>query len=414
MGCRLPRTSIRKHTYDGTVTSPSSPSLPEQGASKAHQRRPCVAIAPDSFKGSASALAIAQAMARGVREASTAVDLDIRLTPMADGGEGTLDALLDAWAVPDRTCETIDALGRATTARYGLSPEGIGVLEAAESSGLPKVSDRQLAPLAAHTYGVGQIALALLDDGCTEILLCVGGSATTDGGTGLLTALGARFLDDGGAPVPLGGGGLAQIHRIDLSGLDPRARSVRWRVACDVTNPLVGPAGAAAVFGPQKGATPQQVALLDAGLNRLADVVAAEMGIEVRDTPGMGAAGGIATLLVALFNAELVAGSALVAQTIGLREVLAGADLILTGEGRFDDQSLHGKVVDAVVANAPEGVPVVVIAGEVSVSAQAMGEHGVSAAFAAARGPRTLEQLGESVHDDVAYTAAMMTRLLGL
>ena len=404
-----------ERTYDGQVTTPSSPSVPTPAPDDvAHPRPRRVAIAPDSFKGSASALAIAQAMARGVREASTAVDVDIRLTPMADGGEGTLDALLDAWAVPDRTCETIDALGRATTARYGLSPEGVGVLEAAESSGLPKVSDRQLAPLAAHTYGVGQIALALLDDGCTEILLCVGGSATTDGGTGLLTALGARFLDDGGAPVPLGGGGLAQIHRIDLSGLDPRARSVRWRVACDVTNPLVGPAGAAAVFGPQKGATPQQVALLDAGLNRLADVVAAEMGIEVRDTPGMGAAGGIATLLVALFNAELVAGSALVAQTIGLREVLAGADLILTGEGRFDDQSLHGKVVDAVVANAPEGVPVVVIAGEVSVSAQAMGEHGVSAAFAAARGPRTLEQLGESVHDDVAYTAAMMTRLLGL
>ena len=376
-------------------------------------RRVTVAIAPDSFKGSASALEIAEAMASGVREASSAV-VDVRLTPMADGGEGTLDALLDAWAVPVRTCESIDALGRATTARYGLSPTWVGVLEAAESNGLPKVSDRPLAPLTAHTYGVGQIALALLEDGCTEILLCLGGSATTDGGTGLLTALGARFLDDGGAPVPLGGGGLAQIHRIDVSGLDPRARSVRWRVACDVTNPLVGPHGAAAVFGPQKGATPQDVAALDVGLNRLADVVAAETGVEVRGVPGMGAAGGLAALLVALFNAELVAGSALVAQTLGLREMLEGADLILTGEGHFDEQSLHGKVVDAVLANAPEGVPVVVIAGEVSLPGQVMREHGVSAAFAAARGPRSLAQLGESVREDVAYLAAMVTRLLGL
>jgi len=373
-----------------------------------------IAIVPDSFKGSVSALEVATAMARGVREASVATSLELRTCPMADGGEGTLDALLDAWGVSAQTCPTTDALGRPVTARYGLSPDGTGVVEAAEANGLPQVSDVPLQPLVADTRGVGRLAQTLLDQGAHEIILCVGGSATTDGGTGLLAALGARFLDAAGRPLPPGGGSLAALDRVDLTGLDPRARDVTWRVACDVTNPLVGPQGAAAVFGPQKGAGPDDVAVLDAGLTRLAEVVAVETGLDLRDRPGMGAAGGVALLLTALCGAELVAGSTLVAETLGLDAILDGVDLVLTGEGRFDDQSLHGKVVDAVASRTPAGVPVVVVAGEVAVPADQMYAHGITAAFATARGPRTLDELARSAADDITYTTAAVTRLLGL
>lgn len=373
-----------------------------------------VAIVPDSFKGSISALEAATAMVRGVREASVASTLDLRTRPMADGGEGTLDALLDAWGVVARTCATTDALGRPVIARYGLSPDGTGVIEAAEANGLPQVSDVPLQPLVADTRGVGRVALTLLDEGAREIILCVGGSATTDGGTGLLAALGARFLDVTGQPLPPGGGSLRALDRIDLTDLHPRAREVTWRVACDVSNPLVGPDGAASVFGPQKGATPADVAVLDASLTRLTGVVAAETGLTIHDRPGMGAAGGIALLLAAVCGAELVAGSTLVAETLGLDVVLDGVDLVLTGEGRFDDQSLHGKVVDAVASRAPAGVPVVVVAGEVCVPVAAMRAHGITAAFATARGPRTLDELTRSALDDITCTTAMVTRLLGL
>ena len=373
-----------------------------------------IAIVPDSFKGSVSALEVATAMARGVREASVATSLELRTCPMADGGEGTLDALLDAWGVSAQTCPTTDALGRPVTARYGLSPDGTGVVEAAEANGLPQVSDVPLQPLVADTRGVGRLAQTLLDQGAHEIILCVGGSATTDGGTGLLAALGARFLDAAGRPLPPGGGSLAALDRVDLTGLDPRAREVTWRVACDVTNPLIGSQGAAAVFGPQKGAGRDDVAVLDAGLTRLAEVVAVETGLDLRDRPGMGAAGGVALLLTALCGAELVAGSTLVAETLGLDAILDGVDLVLTGEGRFDDQSLHGKVVDAVASRTPAGVPVVVVAGEVAVPADQMHAHGITAAFATARGPRTLDELARSAADDITYTTAAVTRLLGL
>ncbi|WP_284251804.1 glycerate kinase [Litorihabitans aurantiacus] len=384
------------------------------------RRRVRVAIVPDSFKGSATALEVATAMARGVQRASTAAvsgDLEIRLSPFADGGEGTLDALLDAWGERPRTVATTDALGRPATARYGLSPSRTGVIEAAEACGLPQVSDRPLEPLAASTRGVGTIAAALLEEGAREIVLCVGGSATTDGGTGLLTALGARFLDRAGGELPPGGGALADLDRIDLSRLDPRARTVTWRVACDVTNPLCGERGAAAVFGPQKGATPADVARLDAGLARLAAVVAAEVGLDadaLAQRPGTGAAGGMPLLLTAVLGAELVPGSELVAQTLGLADVLAGADLVLTGEGRFDEQSLHGKVVDAVARHAPAGAAVVVIAGEVALDDEAVHAHGVTAALATARGPRTLPELSATVADDVEAAAAAVVRLMGL
>ncbi|GAA1712063.1 glycerate kinase [Isoptericola hypogeus] len=372
-----------------------------------------VVVAPDSFKGSASATQVAHALAAGARsalgEAAT-----IRAIPFADGGEGTLDAVLDAWGVVPGTAATTDALGRAVTARYGVSPDGRTVLvEAAEAYGLPLVADG-LRPLEATSHGVGTLVLAALDGAPTaeEVVLFVGGSATTDGGAGLLEALGARFLDGAGSPVPPGGGGLRELARVDASRLHTRARDLRWRIACDVDNPLLGARGAAAVFGPQKGATSGDVAALEAGLARFADALAAATGSDVRDLPGAGASGGLPAGLSAVLGAELVPGGILVAEAVGLDAALADVDLVLTGEGRLDEQSLHGKVVDTVVRLAGPGAIVVVVAGGVELSPAQVAAAGIAAAFSIAPGPRTLAELSRDALVELEHTAAHACRLV--
>ncbi|MEU3017207.1 glycerate kinase [Nocardiopsis sp. NPDC007018] len=374
-----------------------------------------VVVIPDSFKGSASAVQVAEAMARGVRDAYADRGLPVSVTtlPFADGGEGTLDALLGAWGTEPLSVETTDALGRPTRARFGVSPDGTtGVIEAAEANGLPGVADVPLRPRAASSRGVGRIVTELLDRGVVEILLCIGGSASTDGGTGMLSALGVRFLDADGAELSDGGGRLGDLASLDLDRLDPRARSVRWRVACDVTNPLVGPRGAAAVFGPQKGADPEDVRVLDAGLDRLAEVLAKSTGDDLRDVPGMGAAGGMPVTLSALLGAEVLPGSRMVAEVLGAQELLSRADLVLTGEGRFDSQSLGGKVVDAVRRLTPENVPVVVIAGSVSVGPDELRRSGITAAFSIAQGPRTLDEMRDGAVSAITWTAFNCCRVI--
>ncbi|WP_104082111.1 glycerate kinase [Cryobacterium sp. Y11] len=367
-------------------------------------------IAPDSFKGSLSAADAADAMAAGARGACLALGLSeaqLTICPMADGGEGTLDAIAMVWGVTPRSLLTVDALGRSRKARYTTSADGlIGLIEAAESNGLPLVADAAPQPQRADTFGVGLLALELLEQNVEEILVCVGGSASTDGGTGLLAGLGARFLDAAGTPVAPGGAGLARIASIDLSELHPRARSVRWRLAVDVNNPLCGPTGAAAVFGPQKGAQPRDIAGLDAGLAHLAAIVLDMTGEDMTDRPGAGAAGGMPATLVPLLRAELVPGSALVADAVGLPHKMANADLVLTGEGSFDSQSLGGKVAVAVARLAPAGCPVVVIAGRVALSAADTAASGVTAAFSIAGGPATLDDLQQNAAARVRETTA--------
>ncbi|HEY1133145.1 MAG TPA: glycerate kinase [Nocardioides sp.] len=383
--------------------------------------RPRVVVVPDSFKGSVTAREVADAMAEGVRAAARSlatdptaeVEPEIRTLPFADGGEGTLDALLGAWSVAARTTAATDALGRPVEARYGVSPDGsTAVVEAAEANGLPQVSDVPLQPLAATTRGVGALVRAALADGCTEVLLCIGGSATTDGGTGLLSALGARFLDADGVDLPDGGGDLARLDRIDTSGLDPRATEVRWRIACDVTNPLVGERGAAAVFGPQKGATPDDVTTLDTGLRRLAAVLAAQTGMDVATTPGTGAAGGMPAGLCALLGAEIAPGGEIVADTLGLPALLSDADLVITGEGRLDAQSFSGKVVDTVRRLTPAGVPVLVVAGAVEASDEELVAAGITGAFSIASGPASLDDLRAGAAAAITRTTTQVVRVL--
>ncbi|MGY2080609.1 glycerate kinase [Modestobacter sp. SYSU DS0657] len=318
-----------------------------------------VVLAPDSFKGTLDAAAAAEALAAGWRRRRP--DDDVRTVPLADGGEGTLEAL--GHDLPDaawRTAAVTGPDGRPVDAAWLLRPDGTAVVEMARAAGLPLLAEPD--PLGATTRGLGQLLAAVVADPAVErVVLTLGGSATTDGGTGALAALGARFTDVEGADLPPGGGALARLAAVDLSGLvPPPPGGVQCLV--DVTAPLLGPLGAAGQFGPQKGADPAQVAALDAGLARLADLLGGD-----RDAPGAGAAGGTAYGFAVAWGAEFVSGATAVADAAGLDDALAGADLVVTGEGQFDAQSLRGKVVGNLLDRAAvAGVPVAVVAGRVA------------------------------------------------
>ncbi|MEU4364234.1 glycerate kinase [Promicromonospora sp. NPDC023987] len=374
-----------------------------------------IVVCPDSFKGSLSAAEVASAVADGVLDA--APDAVVTRLPMADGGEGTLDALLAVWGAAALITETVDAIGRPTTARWAVSPDGrTAVVELAEASGLPGVSDAPLQPLHASTRGTGDVARAALDAGVAEILVCLGGSASTDGGSGILTGLGARLLDAAGEQVPDGGEGLASVAALDLSGLHPRAREVRWRLAVDVTNPLVGEHGAAHVFGPQKGARDGAAEFLDDALRHWSDVLERETGAAVADVPGAGAAGGVPAGLIAVLGAETTPGAVLVAEAVGLPAALADADLVITGEGSFDSQSVNGKVADGVAqlaAASPTRPPVVVVAGQVLLPEAQARAAGIAAAFSIAPGPVELDDLIARTAPRLRDLAAAVTSLVG-
>lgn len=372
-----------------------------------------VAIVPDSFKGSARASEVAAAMAEGFAKgaASRACEVEITAVPFADGGEGTLEALIDVWGTEAIEVQTTDALGRRVLSRLGLSADQqIAIVEAAEAAGLPQVSDVARQPLDATTYGLGALVAHALDLGVSQIILCLGGSATTDGGTGLLSALGAKFVDANGDQLPAGGGALENLASIDISELDPRAATVQWQIACDVTNPLLGAKGAAAIFGPQKGASQAQVDHLDGALGQLAEVLEAATGRVLREQPGMGAAGGLALSLGSYFDVELVPGWELVAKVLGAHEILDGADVVLTGEGRLDSQSLNGKVVSGVLAASGPGCDVIVIAGSVDLDGAQLEESGILAAYSIAPGPATLAELSADALALVQRTAFSVAR----
>jgi glycerate kinase len=331
-----------------------------------------VVIAPDSFKECLSAGDVAEALAAGVRVADGSAEID--LCPMADGGEGTVGAMVAATGGQVRVAAVTGPMGEAVRASFGLlgTPAGsraalTAVIEMAAASGLAFVEPARRNPMLASTRGTGELILAALDAGAEEVLIGIGGSATVDGGCGCAQALGVRFIDAAGRCLQpgLGGGGLMNIRHVDLSGRDARLAAARIRIACDVTNPLTGPDGAAAVYGPQKGATPVMVALLEAGLANLAEVIRCDLGLDVEHLAGAGAAGGLGAGLVAFAGGRLQRGVEVVAGAVGLARRLEGADLCVTGEGRFDRQSLSGKTAVGVARlAAAAGVPVVCIPGQ--------------------------------------------------
>ncbi len=356
-----------------------------------------IVIAPDSFKESLSALEVARAIETGFR--AHFPDAEIVCVPVADGGEGTVDAMVAATLGSRRDVAVRGPLGTPVSAFYGLTGDGAtAVIEMAAASGLMLVPTAARNPLITTSYGTGELIRAALDAGARHLILGIGGSATNDAGAGMLQALGARLLDAEGAELPPGGGALARLAHIDRSGIDPRLATCRIEVACDVDNPLTGSRGASAVFGPQKGATPTMVAQLDANLRHFADVVRRDLGAEVEDVPGAGAAGGMGAALIAFLGAALQSGVDIVTRAVGLEAQLADADLVITGEGRIDSQTPHGKTPIGVARLAKRhGKPVIGIAGCLGAEVEVVHAHGIDAVFAAVARPCTLpEALAEA------------------
>ncbi|GAA2198389.1 glycerate kinase [Streptomyces bangladeshensis] len=339
-----------------------------------------VLIAADKFKGSLTAVQVAERVTAGLRR--VVPDLRVEALPVADGGDGTVDAAVAA-GFERREVRVAGPLGQEVTAAFALR-DGTAVVEMAEASGLQRLPAGVFAPLTASTYGSGELLRAALDAGARTIVFGVGGSATTDGGAGMLSALGARFLTEEGEPVPPGGGGLAGLARADLSGLDPRLSSVELVLASDVDNPLTGPKGAPAVYGPQKGASPDDVATLDAALAHFAKVLEAEAGpraAQYAASPGAGAAGGIGYGAL-LLGARFRPGIEVMLDVLGFAPALERASLVITGEGSLDEQTLHGKAPAGVAAAArAAGRTVVAVCGRLALPAEALLRAGISRAY---------------------------------
>lgn len=364
---------------------------------------PRVVIAPDKFKGCLTAEAVARAIADGVLRAAPGASID--LAPVADGGEGTVETLLAAMGGEKVAVEVAGPLGEPREATFGILADGrTAVMEMAEASGLRLVPRDRRDPGAATTRGTGDLIRAALDRGASRIILGIGGSATNDGGLGMAQALGVEFLDAEGRPI--GGGGLAleRLASIDAAGLDPRLGGVEMIVACDVDNPLCGPRGASAVYGPQKGADPALVERLDRALANLDRVIRRDLGKSVGEVPGAGAAGGLGAGLMAFAGAKLRPGAEMLLGAIGLADRLAGADLCISGEGALDASTAYGKVVAGVAGLAEAaGVPLIALAGSIGEGADAVHARGVAAYFGIAPGPITLDE-------SVARAAGLLER----
>ena len=373
-----------------------------------------IVIAPDSFKESLTAEVAARAMAAGFREAWP--DAEIVMLPMADGGEGTTEAVVSATGGRMVGVTATGPLGRPVECAYGVTADGwTAVVELAAASGLERLAVAERNPLATTSFGTGELMMAALACGPKRMLLGLGGSATVDGGVGLMQALGAKFVDKDGRDLERGGGALRRLQRVDLNGVDARWRDVAIDVACDVDNPLTGPQGAAATFGPQKGATAEMVKILEAGLVRLAEVLSEATGVDVAKIEGGGAAGGVSAALVACLGAKLRPGAKLVAEIVGLEDALRDADVVVTGEGRMDGQSLHGKTPMGVAEIAKRhGKPVVALAGAVTADAELLRRHGVDVALAIVPGAMALEEALAGAEENLRMAARNVAMLLRL
>ena len=350
-----------------------------------------IIVAPDSFKGSLSARGAARAMARGIRQVFP--EAEVIEIPIADGGEGTVEALVAATGGVLRQTTVRGPLGEPVDAAWGVLGDGrTAVIEMAAASGLTRVSAGRRDPRITSTFGTGELVRAALEAGLRRIILGIGGSATNDGGAGLTRALGTRFLDADGLDLPEGGAALARLAAIDLSGLDPRLAETELLVACDVDNPLCGPRGASAIYGPQKGATPEMVAELDAALGVFAGVAARATGRDIALRPGAGAAGGLGAGLLFFTPARLRPGVAIVLEATGFEALAQGADLVITGEGRTDAQTAMGKAPVGVAAAAKrQGVPVICLSGGLGEGANDVLAHGIDALATTVPRPMTLE-----------------------
>ena len=358
-----------------------------------------IVIAPDSYKESLTAFEVATEIEAGFR--AVFPDAEYIKLPMADGGEGTVAAMVAATGGTLVEVDVTGPLGEPVKSCYGLTGDGkTAIIEMAAASGLALVAPGLRNPLKTTSYGTGELIRAALDAGVCYLIIGIGGSATNDGGAGMLQALGVKLLDNFGLEIVFGGGSLANLERIDISGLDPRLKTCRIEAACDVNNPLTGPQGASVVFGPQKGATPEMVTVLDANLARYAGLINRDLDLQVDSVPGAGAAGGMGAALLAFLGARLRPGIEIVMEAVGLEAHLRDADLVITGEGRIDSQTIYGKTPIGVARVAKRyNKPVIGIAGSVSADASVVHLHGIDAVFS------TLNQIG-TLEDAISRAAA--------
>lgn len=377
-------------------------------------RQTTFVLAPDSFKESMTAKEVCIAMEKGLRKVYD--QANFVHVPMADGGEGTVQSLVDASGGQLYTAEVTGPLGTPVTASYGILGDGVTAsIEMASASGIHYVNKETRNPMITTTYGTGELIRECLDKGIKKIIIGIGGSATNDGGTGMAEALGVRFLDEAGEPLPRGGGSLNRLAVIDTSALDPRLQEVQLIVASDVTNPLCGDRGASRVFGPQKGATPEMVEHLDASLRHYADIARQQLGKDVADTPGAGAAGGLGAGLLLFTRSEMRKGIEIVIEYTRLKEKLADADYVLTGEGGIDFQTQYGKTPFGVAQAAKEaGKKVIAVAGYIGEGVEVLYGEGIDAVFGIVPGASELEQVLAEGPRNVERTCENIARLLKL
>ena len=377
-----------------------------------------ILVAPDSFKGSLTAIQAADAMVQGIR--AVMPEAEIAAIPLADGGEGTVEALVTATRgrILERT--VTGPMGDPVRAVFGVLGDDVtGVVECAQACGLPLVPPERRNPLSATTRGVGELMLEALNAGCRKLIVGLGGSATNDGGAGMAQALGARLVGSDGKELRSGGANLLSLERIDVSGLDPRLAGATICAASDVTNPLCGPEGASAIYGPQKGASPQMVEVLDRALAHYAEVIARDLGVEVRDLPGAGAAGGLGAGLVAFCGAEMRSGANVVMEMFEFDELLVAADVVFTGEGKLDNQIAYGKALRALGLLAEKhATPVVAFVGSLQVEAGKLVRQGIAGAVSILPYPmeegEAMARAGELLQSAVERTVRLLTMGRGI
>lgn len=373
-----------------------------------------VVLAPQEFKESLSGMEIAEAMSVGVKRVWP--EAETVLVPVADGGDGTLQALVDSSGGEVRTATVEDAIGRMIEAEWGALGNGTtAVIEMARAAGLARLAPEERDVRNASTYGVGQLFVEALDAGFTDFIIGVGGSATNDGGAGMIQAMGGELSDENGNELPRGGIALANLSKIDISRLDSRMASSNVVVACDVNNPLCGPRGASAIFGPQKGASFEDIQELDAALENYAEVIARDLHADVAEIPGAGASGGLGAGLMGFFDARLRLGADIVMDAVNIDEHLRGAELVIVGEGQFDRSTVFNKSPVAVAQRAKiNGTPVIGIAGSLGAGYREVHEHGIDAVFSLVNRPMSLKTAMEDTRRLVAIATEEACRAIAL
>ena len=373
-----------------------------------------ILVAPQEFKGSISALSAAEAAKTGILRVFP--QAEVVLCPVADGGDGTLETLVEVSGGEVRTCSVQNPIGETIQAQWGAMGDGVtAVIEMARTSGLVLLSLAERDPLNASTYGLGQAISEALDEGFRRFIVGIGGSATNDAGAGMAQALGANLLDSHGNTINFGGAALANLQTVDISNMDSRIKDSEFLVACDVSNPLTGAEGASAVYGPQKGATPKMVRSLDDALSNFATVVKKDLKKDVSEISGAGAAGGLGAGMMAFMGAELKAGVDIVLDTVNLRDKLSSVDLVITGEGGMDFQTVYNKAPIGVARIASEhNIPTIAIAGLLGSNFKIVHEHGILAATSIVNGPITLEEASERAFELISDSVEESLRFISV